>query len=232
MNGLRHIFFDLDHTLWDYDSNAYACLQDLFAEFQPEMGVEIEFDAFYVSYQNHNERLWAEYRQDKIDSKTLRRLRWDLAFKDLDIDPGNWISEISVAYVNNCPRKTALMPHAIEVLDALNEEFELHIITNGFSDVQQIKMESSGLQNYFDVVMTSDKAGVKKPHPAIFEMALLDAKAEKSNSIYIGDNYQADVMGAQNVGLPFIYYNSRNRENPGNVPEIQSLKEVLTIVSG
>lgn len=229
MKGLKHLFFDLDHTLWDFERNAKETIEELVDEFRPFMSPQVSHDRFRETYLRHNTRLWADYRQNLIDSKTLRTIRWHLTFEELEVERGDWVDAMGVEYLQRCPKKSYLMPNTIPVLEALSEVFELHLITNGFEETQITKLKSSNLDHFFKTMTAPDHAGVKKPDPGIFEYALQLTGAEKASSVHIGDNYIADIQGALNSGLPVIFYNPEGKENPENVPEIKDLIELTAM---
>ncbi|MEM0999456.1 MAG: YjjG family noncanonical pyrimidine nucleotidase [Bacteroidota bacterium] len=220
------LFFDLDHTLWDYQRNANETMRELFVHYGPKMSRQVSFERFIRTYHEHNSRLWKRYREDKIDSATLRRLRWEITFRDLGVEVEDWVEQISEDYLQSCPRKPYLMPHTEEVLTALGARFPMHIITNGFLEVQQIKLDASGLTPYFEHMTTPDMVDVKKPNPKIFHHAMQAVGADPARSLHVGDNYEADVLGAKGIGMPVVYYNSRDAHNPDNVPEIRDLRKL------
>ncbi len=222
-----HIFFDLDHTLWDYETNSVATIHELLHTYAPHIGRKVAFEEFYPIYYDHNHALWTRYRKNEIDNLTLRYTRWRLAFDDLGVAEASWMYDMSEAFLDICPRKPALMPNALETLDALCERYPLHIITNGFAPIQDLKLEHSGLRPYFDVIVTPDAVGEKKPHPKIFQAALTAADCHPADALYIGDNYIEDVQGGHAAGMPVVWYNPKGNENPEGFVEIGDLIELL-----
>ena len=213
----KHIFFDLDRTLWDFEHNSHKTLLELYKSYNlKEKGVASSLE-FIKTYKTHNSKLWDLYRVDKIAQKDLRRERFQRTLSDFGINDFDLSEKIGEDYIQVCPRKNKLYPFAIEVLDYLRERYELHIITNGFDKTQHIKLEHSNLKPYFNQIITSEKTGVKKPNPLIFSHALTLANAIKDESVYIGDNLIVDILGCQNSGIDGVYFNPeriKHAENP------------------
>ena len=164
----KHIFFDLDRTLWDFESNSQETLLELCKKYNlSEKGIS-DYEEFIKTYKIHNEELWDLYRVDKISQKDLRRERFQRALADYRIIDPILAERIGEDYINVCPKKTKLYPYTLEILDYLKQKYTLHIITNGFDKTQHIKLEYAKLNPYFSQIITSEKLGVKKPNPAIF----------------------------------------------------------------
>jgi putative hydrolase of the HAD superfamily len=227
----QHIFFDLDHTLWDYETNSIATIHELLETYRPHIGRSMHFGEFYPIYFDHNHDLWTLYRKNEIDNLTLRYQRWRMAFEDLGVAEASWMHDMSEAFLDICPRKPALMPNAVEVLDALRQHYPLHIITNGFAPIQDLKLDHCGLRPYFDVIVTPDAVCHKKPHPQIFHEALAAADCAPSDALYIGDSYIEDVLGGHAVGMQVVYYNPKGKENPDGFKEIVDLMELVDVLS-
>lgn len=224
-----HLFFDLDRTLWDFETNARSAFQDIFKTHTLHYYFN-DFDTFLKAYHKHNERLWTAYRQGKIKKKVLRTKRFYLTLKEFGVDSEDLAKKIGDEYIALSPNKTALFPDAIEVLEYLNTKYQLYIITNGFNEVQFLKMDKAGLSPYFRKVFTSENAGFQKPHPGIFAYCLNSVNAKKADSIMIGDDPEADILGAKNFGLDQVYFNpgkKHSEENP--TYEIEHLKQLLEI---
>lgn len=202
----EHIFFDLDRTLWHFDENSKQVLLQIFDQFKLVDFIP-SFNAFREKYIAINEELWAEYREGKILKEELRSRRFFQTFLYFGKEDEAMAEEVGFYYIENSPRQTLLLPYAIEVLDYLKAKYQLHIITNGFEEVQHIKMDCSGLNGYFNQLIFSEKVGVKKPHPLIFKKAMKLAGAKPDNSLMIGDDYYADIYGAQRVGMDNVYFN-------------------------
>ena len=182
-------------------------------------------------YQEINEHLWSLYRQDKLTKEELRWKRFEDTLDYFDIVNESMANEMGDYYIKHSPKQTLLFPFSLEVLDYLFKKYKLHIITNGFEEVQHIKLKESGLTAYFDVLIFSETAGVKKPHPYIFKKALSEAKAKAENSIMIGDDWYADIYGAQRVKMDSIYFNYKKLKHHNKVQyEISCLSQLYDIL--
>lgn len=214
----RHLFFDLDHTLWDFETNAKECFQELYLDKQLQSrGIE-DFDVFFSAYSTHNERLWGEYTKGLILQAELRWRRMWLALMDFGVEDESLSKTMSVEFLERLPYKKNLFPHTIEILEYLkNKDYVLHLITNGFQEIQDQKLQSAELQGYFLEVITSEAAQSLKPNRAIFEYALKQSKARLGESIMIGDNQEADIQGATNAGMDTVFVNHIHA-----VPQVQS----------
>jgi putative hydrolase of the HAD superfamily len=228
MKNIKHIFFDLDHTLWNFEKNSALTFKFLLDKYN----ITIDLQKFLKVYMPINFSLWNLYRDDKITKDYLRHNRLKSTFEKLNIkiDSG-LIDKISNDYVKHLPDNNFLLPNAISVLDYLFQKYKLHIITNGFTEVQNTKISNSNLNKYFTCIIDSETVGVKKPHSKIFNYAYNISKAAyKNECLMIGDNYQADVMGALNNGFKAIHLNSNNEsyhENSLIISDLISLKEIL-----
>lgn len=231
MDKYQHIFFDLDRTLWDFDRNSVDALREIIDESRlTEMGVE-DPETFIADYQRINEAYWALYREQKVDKETLRWIRFDGALKAHGINNKELACQLADRYIQVSPLKTGLLPGTIDSLDYLAGRYQLHIITNGFEEVQHLKLERSDLARYFQVVVTSEKAGCKKPGKEIFEHACAESGAKLSESMMIGDDLQTDILGARTVGMDHVFFNPHSIEHPVEVThEIAHLLELKTIL--
>lgn len=207
MSGYQHIFFDLDRTLWDFDTNSRHALSEIFEECKLEERGIVGSGDFILEYQKINMHLWDLYRQQKISKELLRWRRFDLTLKSFGISDEPLAQMLGDRYIAVSPLKTGLLPGTIDVLNHLASRYRLHIITNGFEEVQHLKLSNSGLSSYFDVVVTSDGVGCKKPGREIFEHACEGCGALASESIMIGDDLDTDILGAQNAGMDHVYFN-------------------------
>lgn len=223
----RHIFFDLDHTLWDFNTNSSHTLHELYTHFDLyQKGVENLSD-FIESYKKINDRYWAYYRNNKVTKEQLRAGRFRDALLLFGIENPQLAIDLDHFYVDRNPYHKTLMPNTFEILDYLTDRgYEIHVISNGFTEIQNIKISNSGLKPYISHVILSEAAGYQKPHPKIFEKALEAAGATKNESIMIGDNWEADIQGAIRFGLEAIYYNIENNPVPEGVKHIQCLTEL------
>jgi len=223
----KHIFFDLDHTLWDFDKNSALTYRDIFSK----LNLDIDVDVFLKHYVSINQQLWKLFREEKIGKEALRYKRLNDTFKAINCKVSdNIVHQIADAYIQHLSTQTHLFDGAFEVLDYLQKKYQLHLITNGFSDVQKRKVNNSNLKKYFNVVLDSETAGAKKPNPIIFEKALSLANATKENSLMIGDNVEADIMGALDFGIEAICFNYHNEILPHHITSIHHLSELLKIL--
>ena len=220
---VKDIFFDLDHTLWDFDKNSMLAFKRVFKKFK----ITIEFDAFLKIYEPINVEYWKKYREDKVSKENLRRGRLIDSFNYFDlIYSTEKIDEIADAYIQELPFDNHLFEGAVEILDYLILKYKLHIITNGFEEVQHKKLKNSGIDHYFSTVTTSEEVGVKKPNPKVFLTALNKANSLPTQSVMIGDSLEADILGANNIGMQTIFYNYRNESISKKIKSIDSLLEI------
>lgn len=202
----KHIFFDLDRTLWDFDSSAEMAFTELFEKYNlKEKGIE-SIKILQKAYNVHNEQLWELYRHGKIEKEVLRSLRFQLTFADFGIADEGLAEKVGNDYLAISPLKVSLFPNAFETLQYLQKKYILHLITNGFSEVQFIKLKASGLEKYFIEIITSEEAGVKKPDVKIFEYSLQKSGAKANESLMVGDDYEVDVLGAKNAGIDQVLF--------------------------
>lgn len=226
----EHIFFDLDRTLWHFDENSKKVLLDIFKKFELHRYIEFEVD-FIEQYYVFNDLLWEKYRNNKITKEELRSERFHLTLKHFKTNNQKLAEEIGDYYVEQSPLQTILLPYTIEVLTYLHAKYKLHIITNGFEEVQHIKLRESKIGHFFDQLIFSEKVGVKKPHPLIFKKALKNAGATYQNSIMIGDDYYADIYGAHRVKMDSIYFNYRKVPHQHKIHhEISCLSELKELL--
>ena len=221
---IEHIFFDLDHTLWDFERNSALT----FKKILPEAGVQVNYTDFLNVYIPINLKYWKLYREEKVSKPELRYSRLKETFNALNYHVhDDVIDHLAIEYINQLPSFNYLFEGAIEILDYLKEKYPLHMITNGFEEVQTLKMEQSGILHYFSEIITSESVGVKKPNPRVFFHALEKANATPQNSIMIGDNIEADILGAVNVGMDAIHYNSdKTSKLPQNIRSVNHLLEI------
>lgn len=226
----KHIFFDLDHTIWDFDRNAEETLNELYHTHKlQELGLQSCSD-FILKYTENNHQLWADYHLGKITKEFLRAERFSKTFIQLGIHPDSVPHQFEDDYVSISPTKTNLFEAAEEVLAYLQQKYSLHIISNGFKETTLTKMNLSNLNPYFENVIISEDVGVNKPNPQIFEYALDKAKATKAESVMIGDSLEADIYGALGFGLDAIFFNPTQKDKPEDVKqEITHLKELLQL---
>jgi putative hydrolase of the HAD superfamily len=227
----KHIYFDLDHTIWDFDKNAEETLHELYLLHKlADIGLK-SADIFIETYTVNNHRLWREYHSGNISKEQLRQARFNQTFIDLGVHPDVIPNGFEDAYVQLCPTKTHLFPHAHETLAYLHNKYTLHLISNGFKESQDVKIGNTGIGKYFQHIIVSEIVGANKPDKAIFQYALDLAGAAKNQSIMIGDSLEADVYGALNFGMDAIYFNPLNAEKPHDVPlQIKHLQELMEML--
>lgn len=228
----KDIFFDLDHTIWDFDLNAKETLHELYYTYHFDRLFNTKnSDLFIETYTINNHRLWDLYHHGKIDKQTLRKARFEDTFSQLGVDPSLFPVAFEEEYLAICPTKTNLFPHAHETLAYLYNKYTLHLISNGFKEACEKKLKHSKLSPYFKTIVISENVGVNKPHPQIFEYAVTEGNANKELSIMIGDNLDADVRGAQNFGMDAIFFNPTKIEKPVDVRHmIVDLKELQSVL--
>lgn len=220
---ITDVFFDLDHTLWDFDKNSELTFETIFNKNHPS----VETKSFIEKYVPINQECWKLYQYDKITHEELRYNRLKHSFDALDYSISDEeIDVIANDYIRFLPENNHLFDGTFEVLEYLNQKYNLHIITNGFAEVQYKKINNSNIGSYFQTVTNSEMAGVKKPNPIIFDYALDLAKAKKENSIMIGDSFEADVQGALNAGLDAIFFNESKIHIEQNIKQINHLLEL------
>lgn len=227
----RHLFFDLDHTLWDFETNAAEALNDIYLENNlADRGVN-DFNFFIKQYCYHNDRLWELYTRGYIRQEVLRWKRMWLTLLEFKIADEPLAKKMSVEFLERLPFKTNLFPYTVEILEYLQgKNYTMHLITNGFESVQHSKLQHSKLGKYFAEVITSEASMSLKPNKEIFEYALMKAKAEKEESIMIGDNLDADIKGGMNAGLDTVFVNHLRKEHTVNpIFEIFHLQELENI---
>lgn len=198
----RHLFFDLDNTIWDFNHNSWFALQETFEKHSLDPAI---FESFFRVYNRHNDSLWDLYRQNGITKQELTRARFDRTLRELGIEGVDGM-EINHTYLSMMPLQTHLCEGALEVLENLAQRYQMHIITNGFSEVQYSKMERSGLNLFFGRIFISEEVKSPKPEPEIFRYALKSCNARKKESLMIGDSWEVDILGAMRVGIDQVHY--------------------------
>jgi putative hydrolase of the HAD superfamily len=227
-----HLFFDLDHTLWDFEANSRQTLFELYNHLQLKLiGID-DFDKFHKNYIVHNDKLWERYRNGFIKVEELRWKRMWLTLLDFKIGDETLAREMGNQFLELLPTRKILFPHALEILHYLTEKkYQLHLITNGFEKTQHSKLKNSGLDKYFKQVITSEGSNSLKPHKEIFDYALQKTGAKKQESIMIGDSMEVDILGAINAGIDQVYVNHLGIINQETRPTytVNSLKELADI---
>jgi putative hydrolase of the HAD superfamily len=222
-DDVKDVFFDLDHTLWDFERNSALAFAKLLTQYE----VPVSLADFLAVYSPINISYWERFRKDQVTKINLRRGRLMDSFAifslryDVDI-----LDQMAETYIQELPKNNHLFPGVMPTLEYLKAQYRLHIITNGFHQVQHTKLINSGLDHYFDSVTTSEEVGVKKPNPVIFRFALEKVKAKPSASIMIGDNFEADIVGAESVGMKTLFFNYWQEERSSNYLKISEIPQI------
>lgn len=221
--NISDVFFDLDHTLWDFDRNSRLAFQRIFLKYQ----IEIDISEFIRVYEPINFDYWKLFREELVTKQELRRGRLIDTFECFKLKfSTEYIDDLAEAYIDELPLNNYLFDGTEEILNYLSKKYSLHIITNGFHKVQCLKLENSGIAKYFETVTTSEEVGLKKPNPIIFKKALEKAIVHAQNSIMIGDTFEADILGAEAVGMQTLFYNYRKVVIPSKYIVVDSLTEI------
>lgn len=224
--NLTDIFFDLDHTLWDFDKNSHLAFDKIFKS----QHLTIDTAAFLQRYIPINQACWKQFQVDAISHEQLRYQRLKQSFDAICYAISDTqIEQIAVDYIHFLPHFNHLFEHAIPTLTYLEKKYNLHIITNGFAEVQFKKINNSNLSPFFKSITNSEMAGAKKPNPIIFKYALALAQTHKSKSLMIGDCLDADVKGAQDFGMKAIFFNPNKVEVPETITQITTLAQLQTL---
>jgi len=225
------IFFDLDHTLWDYETNSRETLHELFhAHSLDERGVT-DFKSFHREFKQVNAALWELYDHGKIGSEIIRKERFKKILEVFQAYDQKLSDELSHKYFYLCPKKGNLMPYAVETLRYLSGRYKLSVITNGFEEIQNTKLNAGNLHQFFDHIVTSQKAGHKKPAREIFDYTLNKNGIPSHEAVMIGDNLVTDIAGARNASIDTLYYNpEKNSHHEKVTHEIESLRELCSFL--
>ncbi|MEA1851300.1 YjjG family noncanonical pyrimidine nucleotidase [Chryseobacterium sp. MHB01] len=229
---IQHIFFDLDNTLWDHRRNAYLTIKQLFEKEEIALNYGIDFEEFHSVYHEINERLWEDIRDGIIDKEYLRKHRFYDTFRHFNVDDEQLSMYFEEHFLDKILNHNELVEGATYILDYLKaKNYTLHIISNGFKEVTERKCILSGIDQYFQTITSADTVGVRKPRPEIFEYSLKLSEASKEESILIGDDWIADVVGAKNFGMDVIFFNvlKENRQEEGLkvIQHLLQIKEFL-----
>ncbi len=220
---VENIFFDLDHTLWDFEANSAKAFGFIFNE----NNIEVELNEFLKYYVPINLKYWKLYREDRVSKPVLRYNRLKESFDALNYKiADDQIDHLAKIYIDNLPNYNSLFEGAIEILQYLHSKYKMHIITNGFEEVQTLKLKKSEIFHFFNKIITSESVGVKKPNPIIFNHALQITESTADKSVMIGDNLEADIEGAQRIGMHTIFYNTHNAPVHNGTISITKLLEI------
>ena len=228
MKDIKFVFFDLDHTLWDYHANSMQALTELYSQFG--FSAHVSLEQFLETYQSINEKLWHRFNQSEIDRDYIKKYRFPMVLKKMKVYLDAKPEELHDFFVTNCSSRSKLMPWARETLTYLYERYPLAIITNGFPEAQYPKMEASDLNKYFKEVIISHEVGCRKPQSEIYHLTLEKMGAKAAQTVMSGDNPKTDVRGALDAGLKAIFYNPTGKLRSNSTWEIQSLKELVDIL--
>lgn len=231
MKPYKHIFFDLDRTLWDFDAAAEVAFERIYDQYHlKDLGIPSAHE-FHLVYHPLNEELWTLYRANLITKDDLNRTRFLKPLEHYGIHDIELADHLSEDYVYWSPRIVRLVPGTMELLDYLVHKYHLHLITNGFEEVQHTKLSGSGMEPYFETLTVSEEVGVKKPNPEIFQYAMQKAHATAEESLMIGDEMAVDIDGARAAGIDQIFFNATGENIEGErTYEVRTLLEIKNII--
>ncbi|MDR1918312.1 MAG: YjjG family noncanonical pyrimidine nucleotidase [Tannerellaceae bacterium] len=220
----KHLFFDFDDTLWDTRSNNRECLEELYTDYRFDR-YYASFETFYDYYMPHNLALWSKYRKHEIDRQTLITERFRYLLIPTGVSDAASALRLNRDFLERTSLKTVLIAGVRELLDYLRPSYSMHILSNGFREVQFKKLAHSGLAAYFDSVILSEDAGIQKPHKAIFDFALKNANARRRETLMIGDSWEADIAGARGAGIDQLWF------NPQHLPPVEAFSPTYSVGS-
>ncbi len=226
-NKVTDVFFDLDHTLWDFERNSALTFEKILTENR----IAVSLPDFLEVYVPTNVAFWKLYREEKITKSELRYQRLKTVFDSLNYAISDtMIDHLAIEYIEHLPYFNHLFPNTHEILHYLRPTYKLHIITNGFQEVQEKKMKNALIHRYFDTITNSETAGVKKPNPLIFQVALQTAQTLPQSGLMIGDSLEADILGAQAVGLHALHFNAHGAPAHDYCHMIKDLSEIKSFL--
>jgi len=227
----KHLFFDLDHTLWDFEKNTYEAMEEIYRIFNFSKWSFFSFSDLMKNFNDVNNYLWEKFNYGLIDGDELRYSRFNIILERLNVDQNEIPAGIADKYLEIAPAKQNVIPFTHEILDYLKPNYQLYILSNGFDDVQHMKLKAANIHQYFDKIITSDSSGHRKPHKEIFEYAMNEAGATRENALMIGDNLGTDINGAQNAAMDHVFFNPAKIMHSEKVTfEIDSLKQLMKIL--
>lgn len=226
------LFFDLDHTLWDFETNSVLALRTVYEETELKSKGILDFEDFNIAYHAINDKLWDRFRKGFLSREELRWKRMFQALVHYRVNDESLAKYMSEFYLEVLPQQTALFPDAKEVLQyCYDKGYQLHLITNGFEATQHQKLSNAGIHHFFDRMITSEQAMSMKPHPGIFEFAFSETGSQADQSLMIGDALDIDILGAQQVGMDQVYFNPKaTAHNESPTFEIHHLNELKNIL--
>jgi len=230
MKTYTHLFFDLDHTLWDYERNSTEVLRDLYQEYSLEDRSPYSVEEFITEYQRINHFYWSRLERGEISMEVIRKERFPRTFATIGIHDQQGLSDFPHDFMKRTPHKRHLFPYTLETLEALMNFFELHIITNGFLETQASKLKGNNLRDFFDQVITTD-CGYTKPDERVFRYALEKTNCKASDALMIGDSLEADILGAQKVGMDQLFFNPKKKQHKEQPTyEVSCLSEIPSLL--
>lgn len=226
----KNIFFDLDDTLWDLKSNSYQSLKEIYTKHTLERFFT-NFDEFVKKYHQENYKLWEQYRKRLISKDTLTSQRFMFVSDLMGVTP-DYSIQLNFEYLTSISQKTILIDNTFTVLNYLHNKYKLHIITDGFFEVQVIKLKNSQLSFFFEHIISAEEIGYLKPNPQLFEYAIKITNSKIEEAIMIGDSYENDILGAHSIGMDQIFFNPHNTQEMKIKPTytIKDLKEITNIL--
>ncbi|MBC7389809.1 MAG: HAD-IA family hydrolase [Opitutaceae bacterium] len=230
MKKYKHIFFDLDHTLWDFEKNSEETIEEIYKKLELQSRIKSAHE-LYKSFEKANRWVWDQYHKDLLGKEAFRSLRFDLALSQHNIKDEKLSLILSEQYLKICPTKPHLIPDSILVLDFLSNKYTLHLISNGFEETTMQKVENTALKKYFRTITTPTHSGYKKPHELMFDFAIKQAGCNAKESVMIGDDLEADVLGAKRFGMDSIFFNPDGIAHQEVVNfEIKYIKDLIYIL--
>lgn len=231
MSKYKHLFFDLDHTLWDFEHNSKKALTSVFYECDlRRMNVQSP-DHFIETYLPINYQMWSAYRRGEIDAQEVKHLRFQNTLKKFGLVSQSMVKDVGDAYLAHLPRGGNLMPNVLHILKKLHAHYRLHVVTNGFQAITKVKLQNSGITDFFQLVLSAEEVGVLKPDKRVFQTAVNKTKAKVEESLFIGDSIIADIEGASSFGMDQVFYNPKNKQHQAEPTyEITDMAELESIL--
>ena len=224
----KSLFFDLDDTLWDTYHNNKECLEDIFSDY--DFGRHYtSFVEFFNMYMPYNELLWAKYRNHEIDRRTLILERWLYVLRPMGIDSIEYTLKLNNDFLRRTTKKTKTIDGTFDLLEYLHPKYRLFILSNGFREVQTLKMQNSGLSPYFEKIILSEDVSIQKPHKEIFDFALKNTNSRRAESLMIGVSYEADIVGAQSAKIDQMWLHTGNANPKCNTPPTYTVSSLYEI---
>lgn len=228
-NKIKHIFFDLDNTLWDTDKNSKLTLQKMFDDMQVREKYKIDFSDFYTKYYYRNEHLWALYRQEKVTKNDILGHRFTDTFLELGIDDKHICDYFNEYFISKVVENNNLVDYAEETLKYLKQKgYDLHIVSNGFIEPTERKVKDTPIKNYISTLTSGEEINKRKPAKEVFELSLKKAQAKAEESSFVGDDWEGDIIGGKNVGMfpVFFDYKQEGKYTQKEIPVIKELREL------